>query len=231
MSSGRGSGSRCAKGVDLAACLPYHYREGFYLSRDKGTYERLRRHKGRGRTPVTHRPGVKEALGLGMKYFSCYSSPIGGMLLRAENGAVTGAWFEGQKYFPETDSADAVFRTVPALVQASDWLDRYFAGERPAAGELVLAPEGNGFRQLVWRELLSIPCGETVTYGDMSRSIAAKTGKTAMSAQAIGAAVGHNPISVIIPCHRVVGANGNLTGYAGGVEKKRWLLRHEGAAY
>ncbi|MCI9156887.1 MAG: methylated-DNA--[protein]-cysteine S-methyltransferase, partial [Lawsonibacter sp.] len=108
------------------------------------------------------------------------------------------------------------------------WLDRYFAGERPAISELPLAPIGSEFRKEVWQVLCEIPYGETTTYGEISQKIAARRGLERMSAQAVGGAVGHNPISIIVPCHRVVGSNGSLTGYAGGLQKKIKLLTHEG---
>lgn len=114
------------------------------------------------------------------------------------------------------------------FAQTKCWLDRYFAGERPAPGELPLAPEGGEFRQIVWRLLCEIPYGETTTYGALAVQAAAELGRPSMSAQAVGGAVGHNPISIVIPCHRVLGVNGSLTGYAGGLEAKRYLLRLEG---
>lgn len=114
------------------------------------------------------------------------------------------------------------------LKRTRAWLDRYFRGERPQAGELTLGPVGSGFQKAVWRFLCQIPYGQVTTYGEIGKKIAASQGLSSMSAQAVGGAVGHNPISIIIPCHRVIGANGSLTGYAGGVEKKRWLLEWEG---
>ena len=108
-------------------------------------------------------------------------------------------------------------------MQARVWLDRYFAGQRTVANELPLAPQGSAFRKRVWRVLCEIPYGQTVTYGEIARQLSVN------SAQAVGGAVGHNPISIIIPCHRVLGADGSLTGYAGGLAAKQWLLRHEGA--
>ena len=114
------------------------------------------------------------------------------------------------------------------LAQTRDWLDRYFAGQKPSPTELALAPEGSDFRRAVWDILCEIPYGQTRSYRDISRELAVKLGREHMSAQAVGGAVGHNPIGIIIPCHRVLGSDGSLTGYAGGLEKKRWLLRHEG---
>lgn len=114
-------------------------------------------------------------------------------------------------------------------VLGSRWLDSYFAGERPDPNLISLAPSGSAFRQLVWNILLEIPYGKVVTYRDIARKAAQQLGRQSMSAQAVGGAVGHNPISIIIPCHRVIGSDHSLTGYAGGLEKKRWLLELEGA--
>lgn len=155
---------------------------------------------------------------------SIYESPLGTLTLAEENGAITGLWIAGQKYFPQTLGPEG---DSPALMQAKSWLDRYFRGENPPIGELHLAPAGTPFRQAVWQLLLEIPYGETTTYAALAAKLAAARGIPHMSAQAVGGAVGHNPISILIPCHRVVGTNGTLTGYAGGVEKKEWLLRHE----
>ena len=119
-------------------------------------------------------------------------------------------------------------RCTPVLRQTKDWLGHYFAGEQPAIGQLPLAPKGSAFQQEVWRVLCDIPYGHLTTYGEIARKIAAQRGLASMSAQAVGGAVGHNPISIVIPCHRVVGSDGSLTGYAGGVQKKLWLLEHEG---
>lgn len=158
-----------------------------------------------------------------MIYTMRYDSPLGGLLLAASAEALAGLWMEGQKYFPAalegTENAGH-----PPLRQAAAWLDRYFAGARPESGELTLAPAGSDFQRAVWDLLRRIPYGETVTYGELA--LAAGRGRT--SAQAVGGAVGRNPISIIIPCHRVVGAGGSLTGYAGGIGKKVRLLTHEG---
>ena len=120
-------------------------------------------------------------------------------------------------------------REFSVLKEAKEWLDRYFAGEKPLINELKLAPEGSDFRKAVWKILCEIPYGETFTYGEIAETLAKRNGVKKMSAQAVGGAVGHNPISIIIPCHRVVGKNGSLTGYAGGVDKKQKLLALEGA--
>ncbi len=118
--------------------------------------------------------------------------------------------------------------SLPVFAQVKEWLDRYFAGEQPPIFALPLAPIGTDFRHRVWRKLITIPYGQTRTYGQLAQELADEDGNDKMSAQAVGGAVGHNPISIIIPCHRVVGADGSLTGYAGGVEKKVFLLEHEG---
>lgn len=158
-----------------------------------------------------------------------YDSPVGRLTLCCCEDKLSGLWIEGQKYFGGSVSGEMVPGEAPVLDQARGWLDRYFAGERPDAGELPLAPAGSPFRQMVWRLLCAIPYGQVSTYGELARRAAAELGRPSMSAQAVGGAVGHNPISIIIPCHRLVGADGSLTGYAGGLDRKLWLLRHEGA--
>ena len=170
------------------------------------------------------------------EYYVYYQSPLGMIVISARDGAVTGLWFLGQKYFADTLSEDARFisniedagLTEPVLAAAADWLNRYFAGEKPALGELRLSPQGSPFRQAVWKILMSIPYGSVVTYKDIAAQLAAQAGRESMSAQAVGGAVAHNPISIIIPCHRVVGSDGSLTGYAGGLDRKTLLLRLEG---
>lgn len=117
---------------------------------------------------------------------------------------------------------------LPVFDAAKRWLDRYFAGKRPVISELPLSPIGGEFRQLVWRILCEIPYGQVITYGEIAQQIAVKMNRTTMSSQAVGGAVGHNPISIVIPCHRVVGTNGSLTGYAGGIGTKVKLLELEG---
>ena len=164
-----------------------------------------------------------------MVYTSRYASPIGALLLAERDGKLVGVWMEGQKYFCaslQEQTRDS--ETSPTLRQAKQWLDRYFAGEKPAVRALPLAPVGSEFRKEVWNILCEIPYGETTTYGELSRKLAERRGLARVSAQAVGGAVGHNPISIIIPCHRVVGSNGSLTGYAGGLQKKIRLLAHEG---
>lgn len=159
-----------------------------------------------------------------------YTSPLGRLYLAEEEGKLKGAWFAGQKYFARTLPTQGVEeKETPALKQVKAWLDRYFAGEKPSPDGLPLAPEGSEFQQTVWQLLLEIPYGRVATYGELGKAAAKRLGRDTMSAQAVGGAVGHNPISVIIPCHRVVGANGSLTGYAGGLDIKIGLLEHEGA--
>lgn len=161
-----------------------------------------------------------------MTYYSAqYASPIGELTLAGdEAGNLAGLWLRGQKYFPGSlPEAPLPRDDLPVLRQAKRWLDRYFAGERPAASELPLAPAGGAFRREVWKLLCEIPYGAVTTYGALAQKMSAPT-----SARAVGGAVGRNPISIIIPCHRVVGSGGTLTGYAGGLENKVWLLTREG---
>lgn len=163
-------------------------------------------------------------------FASCtYSSPVGALTLAADEGGLRGLWLEGQKYFGRT--LDAPLRDEPDnphLAAARQWLGGYFAGDNPDVSTLKLTPHGTEFQQVIWELLLEIPQGETRTYGDLAKEAALRLSKSRTSALAVGGAVGHNPISIIIPCHRAVGANGSLTGYAGGIPKKLWLLQHEG---
>ncbi len=155
---------------------------------------------------------------------------LGTLTIASDGEHIIGLWIEGQKYFASTVTDDMVDADdLPVLQDARQWLARYFAGEKPDPNELPLAPRGSSFRQRVWKKLLEIPYGQTTTYGRIASELAHEDGKERMSAQAVGGAVGHNPISVIIPCHRVVGADGSLTGYAGGIDKKVKLLTLEGA--
>lgn len=163
-----------------------------------------------------------------MIFTTHYASPLGDILIAECGGALIGLWIAGQDYMSDLHGKSVEERETPLLVRTKAWLSRYFAGERPAIAELPLAPRGSAFRRAVWNLLCRIPYGATTTYGALAREIAAETGKSRMSAQAVGGAVGHNPISIIIPCHRVVGTNGSLTGYGGGVPMKIALLEHEG---
>ncbi|MBR6024643.1 MAG: methylated-DNA--[Methanobrevibacter sp.] len=160
-----------------------------------------------------------------------YTSPLGDILLASRNEKLIGAWFEGQKYYLSNISGGIVEKEDEILSKTKDWLDRYFNGEKVLINELDLAPEDTSFRCEVWKMLCKIPYGETTTYKDIASEIAKNRGIEKMSAQAVGGAVGHNPISIIIPCHRVIGSNGKLTGYAGGLDKKIFLLNHEKAIY
>lgn len=164
-----------------------------------------------------------------MFYFTYRNSPIGQMLLAGNITGLTGLWIENQKYYADALPPNALENSdFPLFVKAEKWLDRYFRGENPAISELPLVPKGGVFRQMVWKILCEIPYGQVLTYGQIAAMIARKTGKAFMSAQAVGGAVGHNPISIIIPCHRVIGTNGSLTGYVGGLDAKIKLLELEG---
>lgn len=162
-----------------------------------------------------------------MVYTCHYESQLGGILLAADEIGLTGLWFDGQKYFARELPAERTEKEMPIITETKRWLDIYFSGTEPDFLPL-LHPIGSTFRQEVWKLLLQIPYGKTVTYGELARQLAEKRGLPRMSAQAVGGAVGHNQISVLIPCHRVVGANGSLTGYAGGIQKKVKLLELEG---
>lgn len=154
-------------------------------------------------------------------------SPVGPLLLASDGAALTGLWLSGQKYFAATlDSTTQEAPELPVFQDTRHWLDAYFA-RQPLPPLPPLSPKGSAFRQAVWARLLAIPYGQVTTYGALAAALRAEG--ISAAAQAVGGAVGHNPISILIPCHRVVGADGSLTGYAGGVEKKRFLLTLEGA--
>ena len=157
-----------------------------------------------------------------------YASPLGGILLAADDEGLIGAWFEGEKYFADGLPADAAEGESTILAETKHWLDVYFSGREPEHTP-PLHPMGSAFRQEVWALLRSIPYGRTTTYGALAAQLAAAHGGKKMSAQAVGGAVGRNPISLLIPCHRVVGTSGSLTGYAGGIDKKLRLLELEQA--
>lgn len=161
-------------------------------------------------------------------YTSVYSSELGDILLAADEIGLTGLWFFGQSYFADTLPAEQVAQETPILAQAREWLDEYFSGKEPDFTP-TLHPMGSPFRQAVWKLLLQIPYGQTTTYGEIARQLEKLQNRPHMSAQAVGGAVGHNGISIIIPCHRVVGTKGSLTGYAGGLDKKMALLELEHA--
>lgn len=162
-------------------------------------------------------------------YITYYNSILGKLTIASDGENIIGLWIEGQKYFADTIKNENIIEkdNLEIFVKTKDWLDKYFRGERPDIKELKLSPKGSEFRQNVWKILCRIPYGQTITYGKIAKEIAKLMNKNSMSAQAIGNAVGHNPISIIIPCHRVVGINGSLTGYAGGIDKKINLLSIE----
>lgn len=164
-----------------------------------------------------------------MHYISHYTSPLGPMLLAADSVGLTGLWFEGQKYFALALEAEHSEQEIPVLASAKQWLHIYFSGSEPDFTP-PLHLIGTAFQKEVWEILRRIPYGQVTTYGAIAAQIAARRGLAHMSAQAVGGAVGHNPISVLVPCHRVVGSQGALTGYAGGIDKKRALLRLEAVA-
>lgn len=163
-----------------------------------------------------------------MQYTSYYQSPIGKIFLAADEVGLTGLWFEGQKYFALSLDKEHVEQEIPLFETVKRWLNVYFLGENPDFS-VPLHLNGTAFQKEVWTILCTIPYGQTVSYGEIAKQMAIKRNVKSMSAQAVGGAVGHNPISVIVPCHRVVGTNGSLTGYAGGIDRKTWLLQLEKA--
>ncbi len=163
-----------------------------------------------------------------MIYVSHYSSPLGGITMAGDKTALTGLWFDGQKYFGATLPAQYAEEELPIFCETKRWLEIYFQGKDPA----FLPPisfSATPFQKTVWEILRTIPYGQTMTYGEIARLVAKRNGLSTLSAQAVGGAVGRNPVSILIPCHRVVGANGSLTGYAGGIDKKIGLLTLEHA--
>ena len=163
-----------------------------------------------------------------MIYKTYYDSPVGKLFIASDGENIIGLCMEGQKYYLDKIEKEGILKDDLAIFKKTKkWLDRYFKQEKPEVSEISLAPEGNTFRQYIWELLCEIPYGETITYGELAKKVAKKLNKPSMSAQAVGNAVGHNPISIIIPCHRVVGKNGSLTGYAGGIDKKIKLLEIE----
>lgn len=151
-------------------------------------------------------------------------TPLGDLLLAADGAGLAGAWFQGQKYFPELQQGEKGDCFI--LQHARDWLDTYWTGHDPGPTP-PLHPTGTNFQLAVWELLRKIPYGETTTYGALARTLAAGQGRAAMSAQAVGGAVGRNKLSIFIPCHRVLGADASLTGYAGGISRKAVLLALE----
>ena len=161
-----------------------------------------------------------------MHFISTYLSPLGPMLMASDGEALTGLWFEGQKYYASTLSSPYEERELAVFTDTRRWLDIYFTAKAPDFTPR-LSLNTTVFRKTVWEILLTIPYGQTMTYKAIAERIAEREGLHRMSAQAVGGAVGHNPISLIIPCHRVIGTDGSLTGYAGGVDKKAFLLNLE----
>lgn len=164
-----------------------------------------------------------------MQYVCTYLSPLGEILLAADESGLTGLWFKDQKYFAHGLDHEHVEKDTPILSDTRKWLNIYFSGKEPDF-YIPLHLSGTDFQKEVWNILSSIPYGKTMTYGEIAEIVARKKNMKRMSAQAIGSAVGHNEISIIIPCHRVVGSNGSLTGYAGGIDKKEALLKLEGVS-
>ena len=158
-----------------------------------------------------------------MEYIRHYSSPLGTITVASDGNALTGLWFDGQKYFADTLASEYEERSLPVFDRAVEWLDVYFSGSDPGKTP-PLSPRGTPFRRAVWNVLITIPYGHVMTYGAIAELLSAQNGHSRTSARAVGNAVGHNPVSLFIPCHRVIGANGSLTGYAGGLERKRRLL-------
>jgi len=161
-----------------------------------------------------------------MQYTSKYKSPLGEIILSADDLGLTGLWFIDQKYFLFDLDKDNIERETTIIVQAKKWLDIYFSGEEPNI-KIAIHFTGTEFQNEVWNILRLIPYGKTLTYGEIAKLLAKKNGLKRMSARAVGNAIGHNKISIIVPCHRVIGANGSLTGYAGGIKRKECLLELE----
>lgn len=162
-------------------------------------------------------------------FYSEYESPVGKLTMAESDNVLVGLWIENQKYFAKNVQLPMEKKDdVDIFDKTKIWLDRYFRGEKPEIDEIKINPQGSEFQETIWKLLLGIPYGQTVTYGYLAKKYAIIMGRKSMSAQAVGGAVGHNPISIIVPCHRVIGAAGGLTGYAGGIEIKKALLKLEG---
>ena len=162
-----------------------------------------------------------------MQYTATYHSPLGEILLGADDIGLTGLWFDGEKFYAKSLDSEHEEKDIPVFGEVKKWLDIYFSGREPNFMP-PLHMLGSPFQLSVWKILREIPYGQTTTYGEIAKRIAAEKGISCMSAQAVGGAVGHNELSIIVPCHRVVGTNGSLTGYAGGVDKMVRLLQFEG---
>lgn len=163
-----------------------------------------------------------------MQNIQYYASPLGKILLAGDDRGLTGLWFEKQEYYAQSLGADHEEKSTAVLEEAAEWLDIYFSGKDPGPFRKIHMI-GTEFQKSVWRVLLTIPYGKTMTYGEIAARLAEEKGLRHMSSRAVGGAVGHNNISVIIPCHRVIGSDGSLTGYAAGVDKKEAMLRLEHA--
>ena len=159
-------------------------------------------------------------------YIYYYDSPLGRIMLASDGEALTGLWFDGQKHFAETPARNHEEKDLPVFSEACRWLDIYFSGKDPGFTPKIRI-RGTDFQKAIWETLLTVPYGKTVTYGEIADRAAKQAGLPRTSARAIGGAVGRNPISLIIPCHRVIGKNGSLTGYAGGIDRKKRLLEAE----
>jgi methylated-DNA-[protein]-cysteine S-methyltransferase len=164
-----------------------------------------------------------------MQYTTKYETPLGSVLLAADETGLTGLWFDGARYYAAGLAAQHKEKEMPVFEKVRTWLELYFAGKRPECLP-PLHMIGSPFRVRIWEMMLQIPYGQTMTYGELAAQIAKERGIERMSAQAVGGAVAHNPISILIPCHRMVGTNGSLTGYAGGIPRKAELLKLEGVA-
>ena len=162
-----------------------------------------------------------------MKYIHHYVSPLGGITMASDGKALTGLWFDGQKYFGDGLGKNPEEKPLPVFDETDRWLRIYFGGKTPDFTP-TLAINANDFRKSVYDILLTVPYGQTTTYGEIAKIIARQRGLKRMSPQAVGGAVSRNPISIIVPCHRVIGVSGSLTGYAGGIERKTELLKIEG---
>jgi len=167
-------------------------------------------------------------IGKNSSYINHYHSSLGSITLASDGEALTGLWFDRQKHFPNKLISESTEEELPIFTQAIKWLNTYFGGKAPDFTPPI-SLTATPFRKAVYEILLTIPYGQTMTYGEIANIIAEQNGIERMSAQAVGGAVGHNPISIIVPCHRVVGADGSLTGYAGGLDKKIELLKLENA--
>jgi len=163
---------------------------------------------------------------LSMEYTQNINSPIGTLTVSSDGTNITGLWIEGQKYFARTLETDALEKNLPIFERVREWLDIYFSGKKPDFMP-PLMPKGSSFQKSVWDALCKIPYGNTTTYGKIANEIGQINNGKPTSARAVGGAVGHNPISILIPCHRVVGKNNDLTGYAGGLHRKMALLKIE----